>query len=131
MVQGERLWMGFDLLVLPVRSDKRRQEDYAAYAQKIVEVTQDAPVALDIPVETVYYSIPFTQDSLAYREVSWPPYQLSYYLSSLNGAVLDNGGAEKTGWVLRDVEVENTSNAREVLSVDIPSKGRAFVLEWR
>lgn len=125
------LRMGFDLLVLPVRSDKRRQEDYAAYAQKIVEVTQDAPVALDIPVETVYYSIPFTQDSLAYREVSWPPYQLSYYLSSLNGAVLDNGGAEKTGWVLRDVEVENTSNAREVLSVDIPSKGRAFVLEWR
>lgn len=123
--------IGFDLLVLPVRSEKRRRENYEAYAERIIETTQGDPVTLDIPVATVYYPIPFTQDSIAYRDVKWPPYQLSYYLSSLNGAVLDNQASDGTMWVLRDVQMQPTRNAKEILKIDIPSKERAFILERR
>ncbi|MEQ9302058.1 MAG: glycosyltransferase family 39 protein [Cyclobacteriaceae bacterium] len=125
------LRIGFDLLVLPVRSEKRRHENYETYAEQVTEATQGAAVALSVPVETVYYPIPFTSDSIAYRDVKWPPYQLSYYLSSLNGAVLDNQASESSEWVLRDVQVEPTENTEEAMRVDIPSKGRSFILERR
>lgn len=125
------LRIGFDLLVLPVRAEKRRRENYAAHAKQIAEVTKGAPVALSIPIEDVYYPIPFTSDSIAYREVQWPPYQLSYYLSSLNGAVLNNQASKSSEWILRDMQVEKTDNSEEVLRVDIPSKERNFILEKR
>ncbi len=124
------LRIGFDLLVLPPRSEKRRQENYEAYAEQINQTTNGAPVALTIPIDTVYYSIPFTKDSLAYRDAKWPPYQLSYYLSRLNRAILDNQ-ASNHEWVLRDVEVEANEDLTQILKVDIPSKGKYFILEQR
>lgn len=123
--------IGLDLLVLPVRSEKRRQEDYEAIAEKVIDATRGEPVALEVPVETVYYPVPFTSDSLAYREVQWPPYQLSYYLSSLNRAVLSNQADDSSTWVLRDTQIKSSIEYNEVMRIDIPSKARSFILERR
>ncbi|MEM8893693.1 MAG: hypothetical protein AAGC88_03885, partial [Bacteroidota bacterium] len=124
------LRIAFDLLVLPPRSEKRRQENYEVHVQQINQVTGGAPVALAIPVDTVYYPIPFTSDSLAYREAKWPPYQLSYYLSSLNRAVLDNQ-TQNVKWRLRDVKLEASVETEEILIIEIPTKDRSFILERR
>ncbi len=123
--------IGFDLLVLPVRSEKRRTEDYQAFAEKVMETTEGEPVSLQVPVDTVYYPIPFTDDSLAYREARWPPYQLSYYLSSLNRAVLSNQTENSTTWVLRDTQIKNSVEYNKVMKIEMPSKERRFILEQK
>ncbi len=118
----------FNYSILPVRKAEDFKTDYKRAAHELQAITKGQRLYLYEPKTVNNYGVPILGGQVSYGEIKWPPYQISYHISNLNGHVLQQTSSLEDNKYYLVSERFMTNEMLELWRVYCHNRGETYYL---